>query len=130
MSLLLQAILLDSTTLPTVTRIDFLYFSLVPINSHFVRNKLSLAAPRMPPKKKAGVSKTDIKPEPIPDEKQPADSSGYTLTGNIEVDFPEYLRALGVSHPPIVVMHKTNSGEEKTAEDIQDAVHELITVRT
>jgi len=81
----------------------------------------------MPPKKKAGVSKTDIKPEPIPDEKQPADSSGYAFTGNIEVDFPEYLRALGVSHPPIVVMHKTNSGEEKTPEDIQDTVHELIT---
>ena len=74
----------------------------------------------MPPKKKAGVSKTDIKPEPIQDEKPPADSSGYTLTGNIEVDLPEYLRALGVTHPPVVYSFKTNLTENEEIESHQE----------
>ncbi|CAG5098568.1 Oidioi.mRNA.OKI2018_I69.XSR.g15783.t2.cds [Oikopleura dioica] len=75
----------------------------------------------MPPKKKAGVSKTDIKPEPILDEKPPADSSGYALTGNIEVDLPEYLRALGVTHPPVVYSFKTNLAENEEIESHQEA---------
>lgn len=66
----------------------------------------------MPPKKKQGLSKTDIKPDPVADEKPVTDESGYTMTGSIEVDFPEFLKALGCTHPPAVTLIKLNPSQD------------------
>ena len=59
----------------------------------------------MPPKKKG--SQQTIKPEPdILSRENSSLDLGITFTGNIEVDFPEYLIHLGVNPPPKGILKK------------------------
>ena len=63
-------------------------------------------------KKKAS---TTVKPDSNLDQPSRETSSvdiGFNFTGNIELDFPEYLITLGVNPPPKVVMVKLNREEE------------------